>query len=288
MASVWAVPPARYAPILACVSVSLAGIRFLTRLRVRRWRVRFLLYFLSFSFRLDSPVCAFTALALPHPIANDWSSQLVQPRAIVPVRSALPTSGTRVFSSPRVFLACACRLYPRFPGICGVECARCVICTQARWGNSKDWTYERDRAFRVVFLLNARVTCFCETQASFCSFSRSPRVSLFLFARVNEIEGDRPTRSLNSLPHVACARRLSSKKRGKTAAIVLTRSAPFRVACIPFRFSVYPFARASALVRVVACSRGVTARLPFRLSPCYATLRHSGSKTRGYTIVSVE
>ncbi len=112
------------------------------------------------------------------------------------------------------------------------------------------------RSFRVVFLLECPRYVFLRDSGGICVpflafpvprviaglFSRFQPVLLLLWAGINEIEGDRLKRSPNSSPNVTCTRRLSSKMRGKTAGIVLTRSAPLRFARVAFfvlHFSVW-------------------------------------------------
>ncbi len=122
-------------------------------------------------------------LRCPIPLRTDGLASSLKRR-----RSSLrdlrcPLMGLACSRVPGCFLACACRSYPRLPGIRGVECARRVNGTHARRG-----TWQRldlrvlfafvSPSFRSVSLSfwNARVTCFCETRASFvfvCSLSAS-------------------------------------------------------------------------------------------------------------------
>ncbi len=150
------------------------------------------------------------------------------------------------------------------------------------------------RTFRLIFV---RFLAFPVPRVIVGLFSRSPRVLLLVCAGVNEIEGDRFKRSPNSSPQVLCARRFSSKTRGKPTAIVLTRSAPFHFAFIPLPFSAFrfPFPRLRLPIWASLClgsRRCVLARRPSPYSVSFESVLCDSApywvENAGKTIVSVE
>ncbi len=123
---VWVVAPARCAPVLACWFFrwcSLSGSHLF--LSLLSFVVAFAFTCLSaHSCHLRRPIRLRTT-----GLASSFERGRSSRRDLTCLLRGLACS-----RFPGYFLACACRWYPRIPGICGVEAARRVISTQARWG----------------------------------------------------------------------------------------------------------------------------------------------------------
>lgn len=101
----------------------------------------FFLRFDSGSFRLHSPPSASSHLRRPiSSRTTGLASSFKRARSSLRDLRCL-VLGLACSRVPWHFLAYACHSHPHFPGIRGVEAARRAICSQARWGNTRERTY---------------------------------------------------------------------------------------------------------------------------------------------------